>query len=574
MKRMGLGIGVVAAWMLVVGCGGDDGGTDGATATSNGATTGSTTGNGTADTSNGTTTTDGTTGGTTGATTMPPQPPPEGCNPLAEELDCALPYPSDYFTVDDPQMPSGRRVLLPEPAQLVNANRGGRLDFLRDNPVDGFSMNAPMMAFFGEEVDMTNVIFHTDDPAPTLLPTSTTVILNADTGEPVPHWAELDKFTDDPTQQAFIIRPLLKLEPQTRYVVAIQGLMGTDGEPIPAPAGFAALRDGEPVDEGTALAWLGSRYEAELFPVLASFGVTREDLVLAWDFTTGSEEWLTRDLRTIREDGMARLEATPPVVTVTNLIEDHNDSIALRLEGTLRVPLYLTSAGTDGVVNRDDNGLPAYNGEAEVPFLIQVPYSAMPQADVPFDPALIVVYGHGFFGLKEEINYGSFMRSYSDERRYVTAAVDWWGMAEDDVAQIIARLTTDFSAVFNFAQRLPQAMLNFVALQMAIQTTLADLDQLKSDDQLLYDPDQMVYYGISQGHIYGVTMLTMSPYIDRAVLGVGGGSYSLMMTRANAFRDLFGIVGAYLEGPVQVQKMLMFSQHVWDRTDPMTYAEH
>ena len=117
-------------------------------------------------------------------------------------------------------------------------------------------------------------------------------------------------------------------------------------------------------------------------------------------------------------------------------------------------------------------------------------------------------------------------------------------------------------------------MLNFVALQMALQTTLTELGDLQRDEQLLYDPDEMVYYGISQGHIYGVPMLTMSPYIDRAVLGVGGGSYSLMMTRANSFRDLFAIIGAYLGEPVQVQKFLMLSQHAWDRTDPMTYARH
>src|SRR5690606_35699699 len=62
---------------------------------------------------------------------------PEGCNPLAATWDCMLPFPSDHFLVDDPSLPSGRRVELPEVAQVSFAD--DRFDPFAARPVDGFS---------------------------------------------------------------------------------------------------------------------------------------------------------------------------------------------------------------------------------------------------------------------------------------------------------------------------------------------------------------------------------------------------------------------------------------------------
>ena len=170
------------------------------------------------------------------------------------------------------------------------------------------------------------------------------------------------------------------------------------------------------------------------------------------------------------------------------------------------------------------------NGDAEVPFTLQVPHSANP-TDLNFQPARILQYGHGFFGLREEINYG-FMRGYTNEGKYVAAAVDWWGMSEDDLGQVVQDAFNRPGAAFDFVDRLHQAMANMIALSYALKGPMTQVPALRRFGKSLYDPDKLYYYGISQGAIFGVTMLSANPLLDRAALSVGGGPYSLMMSRS------------------------------------------
>ena len=124
------------------------------------------------------------------------------------------------------------------------------------------------------------------------------------------------------------------------------------------------------------------------------------------------------------------MKRRPPAVTITATQRDPNEQIALRLEGTITVPLYLEEDASFTALHRDSAGVVTANGTHQVPFLLQVPRSAMPEA-AGFKPARLVQYGHGFFGLREEIDY-SFMRSYSDQARLITASVDWRGMTQEE----------------------------------------------------------------------------------------------------------------------------------------------
>ncbi len=53
---------------------------------------------------------------------------PEGCNPLAADWDCLLPYPSDILLTEDASLPSGRRVTLGASNASGHDERSGRLD--------------------------------------------------------------------------------------------------------------------------------------------------------------------------------------------------------------------------------------------------------------------------------------------------------------------------------------------------------------------------------------------------------------------------------------------------------------
>ncbi len=515
--------------------------------------------------------TEGETEGETTGEPLPPAEVPEGCNPVAYAYDCMLPYPSDVFLVDDAAMPSGKRVeLTPEAKPKTTEDVG--YDFTEVHPVDGFSTHQPILVLFPEGVDQSNITFHQgSDPAASVSPSSPTLLINAETGEPVPHWAELDRSTELTSDQAFLVRPFVRLENETRYIVAFQHLNDASGSPIVPPLGFAHILAGE-VEGHPQLEPLAAHYESDVFPVLEQFGVARQDLQLAWAFTTGSETFNTRDLLAVREDAIAQFEQTPPAVTVTAVLPDHNDQIGLRIEGRLTVPLYLEHDEPGAMLHRDGDGNVIQNGTAEVPFTLQVPVEGMPEDDT-FEPMRMLQFGHGFFGQREEINW-SYMRGFVNEQKYLAASVDWWGMAETDQITILTALAPggNMSEAFKFVDRLHQAMVNQIALTYALLGPIRELEELRPFDKLLYDPEQIYYYGISQGSIFGTTFLSLSPQIERAVLSVGGGPYSLMMSRSATFRDLYDLALMRLPNDLTMQKFITLAQHTFDRVDPMTYA--
>ena len=88
--------------------------------------------------------------------------------------------------------------------------------------------------------------------------------MNAETGEAIPHFAELDARPSASQVAALYVRPLVRLDNETRYVVALQGLTQPDGSPIEAPAGFRFVRDGVAttstvLDELGGVVWRGAQ---------------------------------------------------------------------------------------------------------------------------------------------------------------------------------------------------------------------------------------------------------------------------------------------------------------------------
>ena len=525
-------------------------------------------GTGTAATTTGAPTTGGTGTGTTGEP-LPPAEIPAGCNPIAYAADCMLPYPSDWFLVPDASLPNGVRVALTD-AAVPKSMMGAAVDPLISHPADGFSHHMPILALFPAGIDASDLTFHPDGGDATVAPTSPTLLVNTETHELVPHWVELDAMTDDPTRQALIVRPYGRLDDSTRYIVAFQGLVAKDGAAIEPPLGFAHIARGE-VAGHPVLEPLAAHYEADIFPELEKAGVDRGALQLAWDFTTASDERNTRDMLAIREDLLATLATTPPAVMIDEVKPDHHEDFALRVEGRIEVPLYLEADAPMARLHRGPDGTVTPNGAHWVPFTLQVPKSAYPLA-ADFQPARIIQFGHGFFGEREEINW-SAMRGFSAERGFVMISTEWAGMALEDQPEVVQKILSAPSDVFLFTDRLHQGFANQLALSVAVQTTLAEREELQAFAKLVYDPQQLYWYGISQGSIFGMTIMALTPTIEKAVLSVGGGPYSLMMTRSGTFSQLFDFVKVALgDDPLTIQKFIAMSQHTWDRVDPATWA--
>ncbi len=508
---------------------------------------------------------------TTTGEPLPPAEIPDGCNPIAYASDCLLPYPSNYFLVDDATLPNGVRVELGE-AAMPTTLEGAPVDLLLDHPADGFSHHMPILALFPAGIDTSNLTFHQDDGDATLDAASPTILLDVETGQLVPHWVELDAMAEDPARQALIVRPYVRLADSRRYIVAFQGLVDKDGARVAPPAGFAHILANE-VAGHPVLEPLAARYEQDIFAPLADAGIARDGLQLAWDFTTASEQRNTADMLAIRDDLLAWFDDDGPALMIDSVLPDFSDEMALRVEGRIEVPLYLEEDEPMALLHRGPDGAVTANGMHWVPFTLQVPKSAWP-SDANFEPVRLIQFGHGFFGEREEINW-SAMRAFSTERGVAMIATEWAGMALEDQGAVVQTIVEDASHVFLFTDRLHQGFANQLALSHAIRTSLAASDAVTAFDKLVYDPDQSYWYGISQGSIFGACIMALSPTIEKAVLDVGGGPYSLMMTRSGSFADLFAIMKVTMgDDPLTIQKFIALSQHVWDRVDPITYAPH
>ena len=195
---------------------------------------------------------------------------PEGCNPLAADWDCLLPFPSDVFLVPDASMPSKKRLKLGN--AVLRTKEGTAVDFTTLHPADGASHIPQILALFPGGIDRKSLVFSDRADETLNVATSTTLLLEADTGKPVLHFAEPDMRADSDARRGLFIRPMIRLQNGKRYVVAIRKLVDKAGQTIAAPEGFRRLRDheytGDPV-----LSPLGTRYEQDVFGVLGKAGV-------------------------------------------------------------------------------------------------------------------------------------------------------------------------------------------------------------------------------------------------------------------------------------------------------------
>src|SRR5207237_10554854 len=96
-------------------------------------------------------------------------------------------------------------------------------------------------------------------------------------------------------------------------------LKNSRGTSLTPHADFLAYRDniptGDPVKEARR------PHMESIFTTLASAGVPRNNLYLAWDFTVASRRSLTERMLFVRDDGFSRLGTSAPPFTVTDVFE-------------------------------------------------------------------------------------------------------------------------------------------------------------------------------------------------------------------------------------------------------------
>lgn len=486
---------------------------------------------------------------------------PDGCNPVGAPVDCLLPFPSDVFVVDGQlEVPD---VALPTATPMTGDQP---LDFQILQPTNGASVYPPIMALFEQPIDQSSLTFHTGDIGRSIAADHSTIILDAESGAFVGHFAELDLRAPE-ENRALMIRPMTALEYGRRYIVAIQSLQSISGEPIAPNEGFRRLRDGESAPASVEA--LRQRYETEVFAPLEAAGVERSGLQLAWDFTVRTEEDAIGDMLRVRELTIAALENNPPQVTVVSVEDDVNEWIGRRVEFTLTVPLFMESAEPGALLHRGADGRVEQNGTAEVPGVAVVPVSVVDGSATL--PAHAVQFGHGFFGGRSEISRGP-AKEFAESYPSVIFGVDWWGMSAPDRDVVLADLLNDPKSTLRFAERGHQGMANQIALTRAISTSLRDVPELQANAEAFWGTNTASFWGISQGHILGGTYVAIAPEISKAALEVGGAAFTFIMFRAGPFAPFLIFIQQVLAGPLDQQKFGALAQTSFDRIDPIAYA--
>lgn len=491
---------------------------------------------------------------------------PDGCQPLLGGADCLLPFPSDFFRVADPTLPSGARVALTGAAR-PRTDKGGLADLGGWRAIDGASRLPMPTVYFPADVSGSTLPGYFDDPAASMTAASASVLIDATTGAFVPHFVDRDPLATAPDRQALVMHPLVGLEEKRRYVVAYQKLAGPGGAPVAAPEGFKRLRDGRARGDAV-LEPLQRRFDQDVFPVLKAAGLDRAGLQLAWDFTTGSDDWIAADMLRVRALTQTWLAAHVPAVALTEQVEDAEPDLWRRVRGTVEVPLFLESAEPDVGLHRDGAGLIAQNGTMLIPFLAQVPRVLR---DAP-GPATALGYGHGAFSTRDEA-LSQNPRDIATHARAVLFAIDWWGMSRADTAATLDAVSTRPMRALAFTDRVQQAMVNQMVFSAAIAGPLRALPAFQdATGAPLYPAESARFMGISQGHILAGMLAAVHPGLTRIGLNAGGAGLSHALSRSRPLSGIFLLLD--IKDPLMRRRFESTLQPYFDRIDGAFWSRY
>ena len=484
------------------------------------------------------------------------------------------PFPNDYFTVADPSTDTGRRLDFQSDAMPQN-KAGVPIDPTDFNRADGFSPGSAITVKIPEvetqaAFDNTGFVPLTD-PGAYANPNQPAVVIDADTGERQPIFAELDANPNhyqpgDTADVNLIIRPTTNFEEGHRYIVALRNIRDASDNPVDAPMAFRVYRDNIATTDPAVEA--RRSHIDDVLSTLQSDGIQRQGLYLAWDFTVASEHSLAGRALAIRDDALHQLgDDTPgdgvvdgdaPSFHITSVMNAGDPGLpdnTLRLvDGELTdIPCYLDNGDchpggkfnfqSNGDVDATPTGIADDPDSATtgVRFECVIPNSAVTGTDV--NPTKSGIFGHGLLGDFTQVDdMIRFPNSEANDSNTTWCATNWAGFSEDDLGGVISALK-DLSNFNKLTDRMQQGFVNMIYLGRAMlhpdgfDTDPAfqfDPDGVGGDDPTsVLDPAQGLFWeGISQGAIMGGALTALEPDLTQSVLNVVGMNYSTLLTRS------------------------------------------
>jgi len=497
------------------------------------------------------------------------------------------PFPSDYYTVVAPSMPSGRKVVFPKTAMPTNVV-GMPITPTTYSRNDGFSPGSTILVHVPGISLATSGIPGVGRVATSLGHRAGVVLVDETTGKRLAYWGELDARDTDPSTQLLMIHPAANLPEGHRIAVALAGVRTRAGAPVkPGPA-FAAVLGRRPAPKGVTTAFLG--HERSVVSYLHGRGVPTTSMTAAWDFTVISTENLTGYAVHMRDVAMAQLHGGPPSFTVTgvtNFTSAQNGSDSRQVNGTFTVPSFLDAPGGPygSTLNLGPTGLPQQlpGNVQEAAFSCLIPRSATASGSTASGSGegagtapggRPVLYGVGLFNVATKIGNEN-VSVMADHYDMVLCATNWIGLTGNEELPD-AGLLADLSNFTTLPDHLTQSLINalYLGRLMSSRSGLASDPAFQTAGTPLIDvSDPLTYYGNSEGSLAGGALTAISTVFRRAVLGVPSMDYDILLDRSSdfvAFNSLFE--PAY---PGADNRLVIFDllQMQWDRGETDGYAE-
>ncbi len=433
--------------------------------------------------------------GPSGPSAPPVRPPERSCT-VATVRSCALPYPSNEFTIADASTATGRRVVMPN--DLIAAGTiaqlgpgAGPSDAFAD--ADGFASLTPVIF----ELDRSVVADWVPDDGGDIVS-----IVDVATGAPVEVRVEVpaEAARHGARDTLVVAWPVTRFEPGHTYVARLgQGLVGTTGG-TPARAGGLDAP---------------SPYVDQLRNQVERHGLGPwNDVVSATMFTVRSEANASSELDEMT--AIARSVDHPMrnlAVQAPWLISDASAVVT----GEVRISDF-----------RDEHGVArAANGATDrwIPFQLVLP--ERPAGGAAGAP--VVIYGHGLIAAKETM---TFVASTNAAKGLATIGIDvpnhggrQYGGPDQGYL-----LELNTPGRFGRLASMPlQGIVDHVSLLMAVQDHLGELriDLPPAFDGTprrapKLDTTRVLYEGTSMGSVLGAAFTAMAPELDGSFLQVGG----------------------------------------------------
>ncbi len=508
-----------------------------------------------------------------GCSDAPPPEPAAGCSPVVGD-DCLGPFPSSFYEALDSNSPTGMRVAIGA-SVLPIANDGTQVTPARLNGLDGFPSATRFIVYVKQNIDSATLP-KSAAIADSVTAASTVQILDYETGDRLPVFAELDANADitQDDRQALLIQPMARFKPGKRYVIAMTGVKDVKGHALSVRP-FRALRDKTALSK--ALTAMKDRYE-EIFTVLEKGGLKRADIDLAWDVVIGSESNATGNLLAMRNEAIDMANAGTLGYTITSTTDfpatstpggpTADPDLAREILGTITVPNYLTADRIS--LNVDDSGKAVSSGLTTFNFVAHIPQCALTATG----PLPVMFYGHGlFFSAVGELNTG-YLKQLGQRLCMVQIGTNWLGLSIDDVADVVNKVVLNWNNFHMITDRLQQAHVNAQVLTRMFVRSIKDDAAMKMNGNAVTDAQNVYYYGISLGGTSGGPFLALSSDVSRGVLNVPGGVWSFMMYRSADFKVFIPLLQSKFPDPLDRQTIVLLTQVDWDHTDPINYLGH